>query len=153
LPDRKSPRRSGSSAGILMYRQAGPRLEVLLVHPGGPFWRNKDKGAWSIPKGEMNEGEDAAIAARREFLEETGIAILRPLEPMGENRAAASGWWCSPSKATSMSMPSRATHSRWNGRRKAGGYSPFLRSIAPCGSSCQLRTRKFSRASGRYSIG
>jgi len=58
----------------------------LLVHPGGPFWRNKDKGAWSIPKGEMNEGEDAAIAARREFLEETGIAILRPLEPMGEIR-------------------------------------------------------------------
>ena len=61
-----------SSAGILMYRQTGPGLEVLLVHPGGPFWRNKDAGAWSIPKGEMAEGEDAAVAARREFLEERG---------------------------------------------------------------------------------
>jgi len=56
-----------SSAGILMYRQTGPGPEVLLVHPGGPFWRNKDVGAWSIPKGEMDEGEDAAFAARREF--------------------------------------------------------------------------------------
>ena len=75
-----------SSAGILMYRRTGPGLEVLLVHPGGPFWRNKDKGAWSIPKGEMDEGEDAAAAARREFLEETGVAISGALEPVGEIR-------------------------------------------------------------------
>jgi predicted NUDIX family NTP pyrophosphohydrolase len=69
-----------------MYRQAGPRLEVLLVHPGGPFWRNKDEGAWSIPKGEMDKDEDAAGAARREFLEETGIAIPGELELLGEIR-------------------------------------------------------------------
>jgi predicted NUDIX family NTP pyrophosphohydrolase len=75
-----------SSAGILMYRRTGPRLEVLLVHPGGPFWRNKDEGAWSIPKGEMDEDEDAASAARREFLEETGCALLGPLEPLGDIR-------------------------------------------------------------------
>jgi predicted NUDIX family NTP pyrophosphohydrolase len=75
-----------SSAGILMYRQTGPELEVLLVHPGGPFWRNKDEGAWSIPKGEMDEGEDAAVAARREFLEETGCALSGPLEPLGDIR-------------------------------------------------------------------
>ena len=74
-----------SSAGILMYRRTGPRLEVLLVHPGGPFWR-KDEGAWSIPKGEMDENEDAAAAARREFLEETGCALSGPLEPLGEVR-------------------------------------------------------------------
>ena len=67
-----------SSAGILMYRQTGPRLEVLLVHPGGPFWRSKDKGAWSIPKGEMAEGEDAAVAARREFHEEMGYDLSGP---------------------------------------------------------------------------
>jgi predicted NUDIX family NTP pyrophosphohydrolase len=72
------------SAGILMYRQTGPELEVLLVHPGGPFWRNKDEGAWSIPKGEMHEGEDAAVAARREFFEETGCALSGPLEPLGD---------------------------------------------------------------------
>ena len=72
-----------SSAGILMYRRSGSGLEVLLVHPGGPFWRNKDEGAWSIPKGEMDEGEDAASAARREFLEETGYAVPSQLQPLG----------------------------------------------------------------------
>ena len=75
-----------SSAGILMYRQTGPRLEVLLVHPGGPFWRNKDDGAWSIPKGEMAEGEEPAVAAKREFLEETGCDLSGPLEPLGDIR-------------------------------------------------------------------
>jgi predicted NUDIX family NTP pyrophosphohydrolase len=69
-----------------MYRQTGPRLEVLLVHPGGPFWRNKDGGVWSIPKGEIAEGEDAAVAARREFLEETGCDLSGPLEPLGDIR-------------------------------------------------------------------
>jgi predicted NUDIX family NTP pyrophosphohydrolase len=75
-----------SSAGILMYRQTGPRLEVLLVHPGGPFWRNKDDGAWSIPKGEMAEGEEPAVAAKREFLEETGYDLSGSLEPLGDIR-------------------------------------------------------------------
>ncbi len=59
------------SAGILLYRRT-PELEVLLVHPGGPFWAKKDEGAWSIPKGEHDEGEDALACAIREFTEETG---------------------------------------------------------------------------------
>ena len=62
------------SAGLLMFRRRGDTLEVLLVHPGGPFWAKKDLGAWSIPKGEYTEGEDALAAARREFEEETGFA-------------------------------------------------------------------------------
>jgi predicted NUDIX family NTP pyrophosphohydrolase len=82
----KSRRRSVSSAGILMYRRAGSGLQVLLVHPGGPYWRNKNAGAWSIPKGEMDESEDADEAARREFSEETGVALSGPLEPLGEIR-------------------------------------------------------------------
>jgi predicted NUDIX family NTP pyrophosphohydrolase len=69
-----------------MYRQTGRGLEVLLVHPGGPFWRNKDEGAWSMPKGEMDEDEDAAVAARREFLEETGCTPSGPLELLGDIR-------------------------------------------------------------------
>jgi predicted NUDIX family NTP pyrophosphohydrolase len=73
-----------SSAGILMYRRTGKALEVLLVHPGGPFWRNKDDGAWSIPKGEMDEGEDPAEAALREFMEEIGSAPEGPLCSLGE---------------------------------------------------------------------
>ena len=60
------------SAGILLYRGSPPTLEVLLVHPGGPFWTNKDAGAWSIPKGEYAAGEDPLAAARREFAEELG---------------------------------------------------------------------------------
>jgi predicted NUDIX family NTP pyrophosphohydrolase len=75
-----------TSAGILMHRQTGPKLEVLLAHPGGPFWRNKDNGAWSIPKGEMAEDEDAAVAAKREFREETGCDVSGPLKPLGEIR-------------------------------------------------------------------
>jgi len=63
---------SKRSAGILMYRRLGPEPELLLVHPGGPFWRNKDLGAWSIPKGEYLEGEDPLAVAKREFEEETG---------------------------------------------------------------------------------
>ena len=82
----KTSRRPASSAGILMYRQAGSELEVLLVHPGGPYWRHKDDGAWSIPKGEMNDDEHAEVAARREFLEEIGSDLTGPLEPLGDIR-------------------------------------------------------------------
>jgi predicted NUDIX family NTP pyrophosphohydrolase len=60
------------SAGILLYRGRGETLRVLLVHPGGPFWRHRDDGAWSIPKGLVVPGEDPLTAARREFAEETG---------------------------------------------------------------------------------
>src|SRR3712207_5217885 len=63
------------SAGILLYRRRSGRLEVFLVHPGGPFWARKDDGAWSIPKGELEEDEDSLAAARREFLQETGVVV------------------------------------------------------------------------------
>jgi predicted NUDIX family NTP pyrophosphohydrolase len=69
-----------------MYRHAGTSLEVLLVHPGGPYWRKKDEGAWSIPKGEMDEGEKAEVAAHREFIEETGVPLSGLLDPLGEIR-------------------------------------------------------------------
>jgi predicted NUDIX family NTP pyrophosphohydrolase len=61
------------SAGILMYRLRNSTMEVFLVHPGGPYWAKKDLGAWSIPKGELSEGEDRLNAAKREFQEETGF--------------------------------------------------------------------------------
>jgi predicted NUDIX family NTP pyrophosphohydrolase len=66
-------RRASSSAGLLLYRAPRGALEVMLVHMGGPFWRRKDAGAWSIPKGEYAPPEDALAAARREFQEETGL--------------------------------------------------------------------------------
>ena len=67
------------SAGIVVYRKTVDVIEIFLVHPGGPFWAKKDKAAWSIPKGEYPEDEDALSAARREFGEETGVAV-----PAGE---------------------------------------------------------------------
>ena len=74
------------SAGILLFRH-GLELEVLLAHPGGPFWRNRQKGAWSIPKGLVEPGEDEQAAAVREFEEETGLRVERDLLiPLGEVR-------------------------------------------------------------------
>lgn len=72
------------SAGLLLFRNKDQGLEVFLVHPGGPFWRNKDLGAWSIPKGEIGPGEAACDAAKREFTEETGFAAPANCEPLGE---------------------------------------------------------------------
>ena len=72
------------SAGILLFRRRGSAPELLLVHPGGPFWRNKDLGAWSIPKGEYLEGEDPLVAAKREFEEETGARPQGDCVPLGK---------------------------------------------------------------------
>jgi predicted NUDIX family NTP pyrophosphohydrolase len=74
---------AGVSAGLLMYRRRAGALEVLLAHPGGPFWKNKDLGAWTIPKGEIVEGEDPLATARREFEEETSLRPEGPFEPLG----------------------------------------------------------------------
>ena len=74
------------SAGILMYRHGDTGIEVLLVHPGGPFWRNRDLGAWSIPKGEFLEGENPEAVGRREFAEELGVELTGPLQPLGQLR-------------------------------------------------------------------
>jgi len=72
------------SAGILLYRFRNNRLEVLLVHPGGPFWAKKDEGAWSIPKGLIEENEDVLDAAKREFKEEIGIEVDGNFIDLGE---------------------------------------------------------------------
>jgi len=74
------------SAGILMYRVTGGTPEVLLVHPGGPYWKNKDDGAWSVPKGLYEPGEDAVAAAKREFAEETGASVTGACIPLGDFR-------------------------------------------------------------------
>jgi predicted NUDIX family NTP pyrophosphohydrolase len=76
--------RNRESAGLLLFRRRAGNLEVLLGHPGGPYWAHRDDGAWSIPKGGMNPGEDALAAAEREFLEETGFAPCGPYLPLGQ---------------------------------------------------------------------
>ncbi|MBP6876139.1 MAG: NUDIX domain-containing protein [Candidatus Eisenbacteria bacterium] len=70
------------SAGLLVFRERAGSLEVLLVHPGGPFWRNKDAASWSIPKGEFGDDEQPLDAARREFEEETSLRVDGPFLPM-----------------------------------------------------------------------
>src|SRR5215211_9284122 len=82
------PRTNRASAGILLHRTREGRREVLLVHPGGPFWAKRDLGAWSIPKGEYDDSEDPLACARREFAEELGSAPPDGAEPvdLGEVR-------------------------------------------------------------------
>jgi len=77
------------SAGILLYRRNGSSLQVLLAHPGGPFWTRKDLGAWTIPKGEVHDGEDVLAAARREFTEEIGFAPSGEELDLGEARQSS----------------------------------------------------------------
>jgi predicted NUDIX family NTP pyrophosphohydrolase len=80
---------SKKAAGVLLYRLRDSQIEVFLVHPGGPFWQQRDDGVWSIPKGEFQEGEDPLNAAKREFQEETGFSLegtfiaLTPLKQAG----------------------------------------------------------------------
>ena len=81
-----------TSAGILMYRLYQGVPQVLLAHPGGPFWRRRDEGAWMLPKGELLPGEDAEVAARREFGEELGAPALGPLHPLGRLRQRGGKW-------------------------------------------------------------
>jgi predicted NUDIX family NTP pyrophosphohydrolase len=86
---RQPPKRSGKSAGLLLYRQRDRKVEVLLVHPGGPFWQRRDEGAWSIPKGEVAENEEGMDVARREFQEELGtVAPDGEATPLGDVRQA-----------------------------------------------------------------
>jgi len=79
------------SAGILLFRKRPAGVQVLLVHPGGPFWARKDAGAWSIPKGLADEGEDPLAAAKREFLEETGMAIDGEFLDLGAHKQPGGG--------------------------------------------------------------
>jgi predicted NUDIX family NTP pyrophosphohydrolase len=79
-------KREAVSAGVLLFRRSGGRLEVLLAHPGGPFWASKDAGAWTIPKGLAEADEELLAAARREFAEETGLRPEGPFLPLGHVR-------------------------------------------------------------------
>ena len=73
----------------MLYRRSSGILEVLLVHPGGPYWMRKDAGAWQVPKGEIGPNEDPEVAARREVREELGLVLEGPLQPLGEIRQKA----------------------------------------------------------------
>ena len=126
-----------NSAGILLHRLRGSGIEVFLVHPGGPFWAKKDAGAWSIPKGEFEAGQDPLEAAKREFKEETGFAVegnfieLTPVKQPGGKVVYA---WAVMGDCEAESIKSNTFSLEWpprSGKRKefpevdrAGWFTP-----------------------------
>ena len=104
------------SAGLLLYRRPAGGLELFLAHPGGPFWRGRDVGAWTIPKGLVTPGEELLAAARREFEEETGIVPQEPFLPLGSVRQKAGKVihaWAWQGDADPASIVSNTTKYEW----------------------------------------
>ena len=119
----KSPRQS---AGILLYRILQNKLEVFLIHPGGPFWSGKDAGSWSIPKGEFSENEDALEAAKREFAEETGHNIsgkFTPLEPVTQKAGKQVLAWAAEGDIDAAAIRSNKFKMEWP--PKSGKWKEF----------------------------
>jgi len=115
--------RSSVSAGILLFRRRDGAIEVFLAHPGGPFWRGRDAGAWTIPKGLVGEGEPLLDAARRELREETGLSPEGPFLPLGSIRQKAGKTvhaWACEGDADPAAVTSNTTTIEWprgSGRR------------------------------------
>ncbi len=104
------------SAGLLMFRYRDLKLEVFLVHPGGPFWAKKDEGAWSIPKGEYTDEEDPLTAARREFKEETGCEAagdFMPLSPLKQPGGKVISAWAFEGDCPADSIKSNTFTMEW----------------------------------------
>jgi predicted NUDIX family NTP pyrophosphohydrolase len=114
------------SAGVILYRRRGAELEVLLVHPGGPFWARRDQGAWSIPKGEFEAAaESPADAARREFAEETGVTLTADfiaLAPVAQSRGKTVHAFAAEGDVDPATITSNTFELEWpprSGRREA----------------------------------
>jgi predicted NUDIX family NTP pyrophosphohydrolase len=107
------------SAGLLMYRRRNGGIEVFLVHPGGPFWKNKDLGAWTIPKGEYTPDEDPLSAARREFQEETGCKTpagtdeFVPLTPVKQGSGKIVHAWALEGECDPTTVRSNTFEQEW----------------------------------------
>ena len=108
--------RAAVSAGLLLFRRRQGAVEVFLAHPGGPFWARRDAGAWTIPKGVVDEGEDLLDAARREFREETGVTPAGPFIPLGSIKQKAGKTvhaWAWEGNADPSAVTSNETRSEW----------------------------------------
>jgi predicted NUDIX family NTP pyrophosphohydrolase len=113
-----------TSAGLLLFRYRDGKVEVLLVHPGGPFWARKDEGAWSIPKGEIGEHEEPLAAARREVAEETGAVpegTFLPLTPVRQSGGKIVQAWAVEGDLDPADIRSNTFEMEWpprSGRRR-----------------------------------
>jgi len=115
------------SAGLLLYRTVNGCMEVFLVHPGGPFWANKDEGAWSIPKGEFDAGEEPLDAAKREFWEETGMVAkgeFQRLKPVRQRGGKIVYSWAVPCDLDATAVKSNTFSMEWP--RGSGKMREFL---------------------------
>jgi predicted NUDIX family NTP pyrophosphohydrolase len=121
-----SARRAAVSSGLLLFRRRAGGLEVFLAHPGGPFWAKRDAGAWTIPKGVVDEGEDLLDAARREFREETGIEATPPFVALGSIKQKAGKVvhaWAWEGDADPSAIISNSTRAEWP--RGSGNWLSF----------------------------
>jgi predicted NUDIX family NTP pyrophosphohydrolase len=151
------------SAGILLYRPAGEAVEVLLVHPGGPFWARKDLGAWSIPKGEVEAGQDPLAVALREFEEETGqrppagaLVELGEVRQRGGKVVAA---WAAPGDLDPATVTSNTFTMEWpprSGTRqefpevdRAGWFDPATAREKLVAAQAELVDRLLAALAGR----
>lgn len=142
-----------TSAGILVYRRRGPLTAFLPGHPGGPLWARKDVGAWMVPKGLIEPGEEPIEAALREFEEETGLKspLLAGSRPCA--KPAARPCFAGPPKETWTWRPSGPENLRWNGRLGQASARRFQSWIAlpispgrkPLGQSCRRKRRSSAR--------
>ena len=108
--------RRAVSSGLLLFRRSLGGVEVFLAHPGGPFWARRDEGAWTIPKGLVDAGEDLLDAARREFREETGIEAQPPFLPLGSVKQKAGKTvhaWAWEGDADADTIVSNVTRTEW----------------------------------------
>lgn len=140
---------SKKSAGLLLYRVGSSgTVEVLLVHPGGPFWAKKDEGAWSIPKGEFQDDEDPLSAAKREFAEETGVAAptgaMTPLGPARQPGGKLVYAWAVESDFNPLALKSNTFSLEWP--PKSGRRQEFPESIESPGSPSTKRAGRYSKA-------
>ncbi len=123
------------SAGLLLFRRSRDELEVFLAHPDGPFWEDRDLGAWNVPKGLVEEGEDPLATAVREFEEETGIRPEGPFLPLGSVRQKAGKRvhaWAWEGEANPRRVRSNNMRAEWP--RGSGRCSPSLRWTGASGS-------------------
>jgi len=119
-------RRANVSAGLLLFRRGDAGLELFIAHPGGPFWRDRDEGAWTLPKGAVVDGETLLDGARREFREETGIDPQPPYLPLGSIRQKAGKVihaWAWEGDADASSTQSNLMRTEWP--RRSGRWFEF----------------------------
>lgn len=144
-------KRANVSAGLLLYRRTGDELEVLVAHPGGPFWAHRDAGAWTIPKGLVDDGEEPLTAARREFEEETGLRPIGPFLDLGSVRQKAGKLihaWAWEGDADPSRLTSNLMRTEWP--RGSGRWISFpeVDRFAWCGS--QIAREKLNPAQATF---